>query len=183
MKVSELVTRLGLLQKDILGSSDQEIFSVASFHQVTSLRLTFCKSSDKLKGFSGKHCTFILPDERPNPILPDDNTYIFAKNPKLTFMKAINILYPDPVEPKITLGHNVWIHPSTVIGDEGLGYIRDEKGEWYHFPHLGGVRIEDNVRIHANSTVCRGTLDDTKIGEGTVIGSQVQVGHNVILGD
>lgn len=82
----------------------------------------------------------------------------------------------------VTIGDNVEIHSGAVIGTPGYGYSRDESGEMVHFPHVGGVVIEDDVMIGANTVVDRGSLGDTIIGRGSQIDNLVHVAHNVCIG-
>ncbi len=79
------------------------------------------------------------------------------------------------------LGNNVIIHPGVRIGQDGFGYSLGDSG-LKKFPHIGRVIIQDNVEIGSNTTIDRGSLNDTMIGEGTKIDNQVQIGHNVIIG-
>jgi UDP-3-O-[3-hydroxymyristoyl] glucosamine N-acyltransferase len=81
-----------------------------------------------------------------------------------------------------TIGNNVILHAGVVIGADGFGYVKDEKGEYIKFPQIGTVVIEDNVEIGANTCIDRGALGETRIGEGTKIDNLVQVGHNVNIG-
>ena len=76
------------------------------------------------------------------------------------------------------------IHPGVVIGTEGISFERDEKQELEWFPQLGGVIIEDDVEIGANSVITRGPLprSNTVIGEGTKVDTLVEVGHGVRIG-
>jgi len=89
--------------------------------------------------------------------------------------------------PRVTLyrntriGNRARIHSGAVIGSDGFGYVRGEKG-YEKFPQRGGVVIEDDVEIGANSTIDRGALDETWIGRGTKLDNLVHVGHNVRLG-
>lgn len=80
------------------------------------------------------------------------------------------------------IGRNVIIHAGTVVGADGFGYERNESGELERFPHLGGVIIEDNVEIGANTCIDRGTLGDTIIREGAKIDNLVHIAHNVVVG-
>ena len=79
------------------------------------------------------------------------------------------------------LGNNVVVHAGARIGSEGFGWlehgIKNRK-----IPQLGRVIIQDRVEIGANSTVDRGALGDTVIGEGTKIDNLVQIGHNCRIG-
>lgn len=83
----------------------------------------------------------------------------------------------------ITIGQNVIIHAGTVIGADGFGYQKNELGELEKFPHIGGVIIEDNVEIGANTCVDRGTLGNTHIKKGAKIDNLVHIAHNVIVGE
>ena len=91
------------------------------------------------------------------------------------------------LHPRITvyggmrIGHRVEIHAGTVIGADGFGYAHGE-GRYWKFPQLGIVELADDVEIGANSTIDRGSLDDTRIGEGVKLDNLVHVGHNVRIG-
>ncbi len=80
------------------------------------------------------------------------------------------------------IGKNVIVHSGAVIGATGFGYEREENGELLSFPHIGGVTIEDNVEIGANTCIDQGTLDDTIIGKGTKIDNLCHIAHNVVIG-
>lgn len=77
----------------------------------------------------------------------------------------------------------VTVQAGAVIGGDGFGYVPDERGRPSKAPQIGGVVIEDDVEIGANSTVDRGTLGDTRIGRGTKIDNLVQIGHNCDVGE
>ncbi|WP_119259220.1 UDP-3-O-(3-hydroxymyristoyl)glucosamine N-acyltransferase [Shinella zoogloeoides] len=80
------------------------------------------------------------------------------------------------------VGNNVIIHPGARIGQDGFGYAPGLKPGMIKIVQIGRVIIQDHVEIGANTTIDRGTMDDTVIGEGTKIDNQVQVGHNVRIG-
>ena len=80
------------------------------------------------------------------------------------------------------LGRDVTVHAGTVIGADGFGYQRNERGELEKFPHIGGVVIEDGVEIGANACIDRGTLGDTIVREGARIDNLVHIAHNVVVG-
>ena len=69
-----------------------------------------------------------------------------------------------------------------VIGGDGFGYLSDASGH-HRIPHAGICVIEDDVEIGSNSTVDRGSVDDTVIGRGTKLDNLVHVGHNVRIGE
>ncbi len=80
------------------------------------------------------------------------------------------------------LGARVVIHPGAVIGADGFGFARSDDGRSERIAQLGGVVLEDDVEVGANSTIDRGALDDTVIEAGVKIDNQVQIGHNVRIG-
>jgi UDP-3-O-[3-hydroxymyristoyl] glucosamine N-acyltransferase len=79
------------------------------------------------------------------------------------------------------LGNNVVVHPGARIGSEGFGWLDIGRSN-RKIPQLGRVVVQDRVEIGANSTIDRGALGDTVIGEGTKIDNLVQVGHNCRIG-
>nr|WP_316657194.1 UDP-3-O-(3-hydroxymyristoyl)glucosamine N-acyltransferase [uncultured Gellertiella sp.] len=79
------------------------------------------------------------------------------------------------------IGNHVIIHNGARIGQDGFGYAPGPRG-MLKIVQIGRVIIQDHVEIGANTTIDRGTMDDTVIGEGTKIDNQVQIGHNVRIG-
>ncbi|WP_058912346.1 UDP-3-O-(3-hydroxymyristoyl)glucosamine N-acyltransferase [Entomohabitans teleogrylli] len=82
----------------------------------------------------------------------------------------------------IQIGEHCLIQSGTVIGADGFGYAND-RGNWVKIPQLGRVIIGDRVEIGACTTIDRGALDDTLIGNGVIIDNQCQIAHNVVIGD
>ena len=74
------------------------------------------------------------------------------------------------------------IQSGAVIGGDGFGFAND-KGRWIKIPQTGGVRIGDDVEIGANTTIDRGALDDTVIGNGVKLDNQIQIAHNCVIGE
>ncbi|HEY4905852.1 MAG TPA: UDP-3-O-(3-hydroxymyristoyl)glucosamine N-acyltransferase [Candidatus Acidoferrum sp.] len=85
-------------------------------------------------------------------------------------------LYTD-----VRIGDRVEIHSGAVIGADGFGYAQGEGRHW-KFPQAGVVEIGDDVEIGANTTIDRGSLDDTEIGEGVKLDNLVHIGHNCKIG-
>jgi UDP-3-O-[3-hydroxymyristoyl] glucosamine N-acyltransferase len=79
------------------------------------------------------------------------------------------------------LGNRVEVHSGAVIGADGFGYAFGE-GKYWKFPQAGIVEIADDVEIGANSTIDRGSLDDTRIAQGVKLDNLVHVGHNCQIG-
>lgn len=80
------------------------------------------------------------------------------------------------------IGAHCLIQSGTVIGADGFGYAND-RGKWVKIPQLGRVVIGDYVEIGASTTIDRGALDDTIIGNNVIIDNQCQIAHNDIIGD
>jgi UDP-3-O-[3-hydroxymyristoyl] glucosamine N-acyltransferase len=83
---------------------------------------------------------------------------------------------------EVRLGNRVILHSGVVIGSDGFGYTQADDGSHIKIPQSGGVLIEDDVEIGANSTVDRATLGTTVIKKGTKIDNLVMVAHNVEIG-
>ncbi|AJJ63834.1 UDP-3-O-(3-hydroxymyristoyl)glucosamine N-acyltransferase [Yersinia aldovae] len=82
----------------------------------------------------------------------------------------------------VIIGKSCLIQSGTVIGADGFGYAND-RGNWIKIPQLGSVHIGDRVEIGACTTIDRGALDNTIIGNGVIIDNQCQIAHNVVIGD
>jgi UDP-3-O-[3-hydroxymyristoyl] glucosamine N-acyltransferase len=79
------------------------------------------------------------------------------------------------------IGDRVVIHPGCAIGQDGFGFVMGSRGHM-KIPQVGRVIIQDDVEIGAGTTVDRGAIHDTVVGEGTKIDNLVQIGHNVSIG-
>lgn len=82
----------------------------------------------------------------------------------------------------VKIGENCLIQSGAVIGSDGFGYAND-KGKWIKIAQLGSVKIGNEVEIGASTTIDRGALDHTIIGNGVIIDNQCQIAHNVNIGD
>jgi UDP-3-O-[3-hydroxymyristoyl] glucosamine N-acyltransferase len=86
------------------------------------------------------------------------------------------------IHPGATLGARTVVHSGARIGSDGFGYVfRD--GAHNKIPHVGRCIIGDDVEIGANSTIDRGSIDDTVVGNGTKIDNLVHIAHNVRIGE
>ena len=93
------------------------------------------------------------------------------------------ILYPHvTVLHDCTIGARVILHSGTVIGSDGFGYVQHQ-GQHHKIPQMGTVLIEDDVELGANVTVDRATFGQTIIKRGTKVDNQVQIAHNVQIGE
>ena len=91
-------------------------------------------------------------------------------------------LFPTvSVYPRARIGRRVMVHAGARIGSDGFGYVFNA-GAHQKIPHVGRCVIGDDVEIGANTTIDRGSVDDTVIGPGTKIDNLVHIGHNVRIG-
>lgn len=92
------------------------------------------------------------------------------------------------LDPRVTIYHHVKIGKrvrlasGVVIGSEGFGFA-NQKNVWHKVPQLGGVEIGDDVDIGANTSIDRGAIENTFIGNGVKLDNLIQVGHNVVIGE
>ncbi len=86
----------------------------------------------------------------------------------------------------VTVGARAIIHSGAVLGADGFGFAPDPslgRGAWGKIPQLGGVLVGDDVEIGANTTIDRGALENTQIGDGVKLDNQIMIAHNVRIGD
>ena len=81
------------------------------------------------------------------------------------------------------IGSHCKIHSGTIIGSDGFGFAPDKNGVYNAIPQIGNVIIEDNVDIGSASTIDRATLGSTIIRKGVKLDNQIQVAHNVEIGE
>jgi UDP-3-O-[3-hydroxymyristoyl] glucosamine N-acyltransferase len=81
-----------------------------------------------------------------------------------------------------TLGDYVTLENGAIVGSDGFGFSKNEKGEWEKIPQSGPVRVGNRVDVQANACIDRATVGATEIGDGTKIDNLVQVGHGSKVG-
>jgi len=92
-------------------------------------------------------------------------------------------LYPRVVVREgVRIGDRVIVHSGAVLGADGFGYAFDGRGH-RKIPQVGGLRIDDDVEIGANTTIDRATLGETVVRRGAKIDNLVQIGHNCDVGE
>lgn len=85
---------------------------------------------------------------------------------------------------QVEIGHHCLIQANTVIGSDGFGYAPvPGQYKWHKIPQLGSVIIGNHVEIGASTTIDRGALDNTEIRDGVILDNQIQIAHNVIVGE
>jgi UDP-3-O-[3-hydroxymyristoyl] glucosamine N-acyltransferase len=86
------------------------------------------------------------------------------------------------IRERVLLGHRVVVQDGAVIGSDGFGFAQRPDGTHHKIPQVGGVVIEDDVEIGANTAIDRPAVGETRIGAGTKIDNLVQVAHGVKIG-
>jgi UDP-3-O-[3-hydroxymyristoyl] glucosamine N-acyltransferase len=86
------------------------------------------------------------------------------------------------VRERVIIGNRVVVQDGAVIGSDGFGFAHRADGTHYKIPQGGGVTIEDDVEIGANTTIDRPAMGETRIGAGTKIDNLVQIAHGVTVG-
>jgi UDP-3-O-[3-hydroxymyristoyl] glucosamine N-acyltransferase len=81
------------------------------------------------------------------------------------------------------IGAHCYINSAAVIGADGFGFAPDENGAYHKVPQIGNVIIEDYVDIGAATTIDRATLGSTLIKKGVKLDNQIQIAHNVVIGE
>ncbi len=93
------------------------------------------------------------------------------------------VIYPNVVlRDGVVMGDRCIIQPGAVIGSDGFGFQLTASG-WMKVPQVGTVIIGDDVEIGANTSIDRGAIEDTVIGNGVKIDNLVQIAHNVRIGE
>ncbi|WP_448607281.1 UDP-3-O-(3-hydroxymyristoyl)glucosamine N-acyltransferase [Paenimyroides ceti] len=81
------------------------------------------------------------------------------------------------------IGKNCVIHSGTIVGSDGFGFAPSEDGSYIKVPQIGNVVIEDDVEIGACTTIDRATMGSTIIRKGVKLDNQIQIAHNVEIGE
>ncbi len=81
------------------------------------------------------------------------------------------------------LGDNVTLENGAIVGSDGFGFAKNEKGHWEKIPQSGPVRLGNRVDVQANATIDRATVGATEIGDGSKVDNLVQVGHGSRVGE
>lgn len=94
------------------------------------------------------------------------------------------IIYPGVrIYQDCIIGNRCIIHSNAVIGSDGFGFAPDEHGVYQKIAQLGNVVLGNDVEIGSNTTIDRGTMGSTKIGDGCKLDNLIQIAHNVQIGN
>lgn len=102
---------------------------------------------------------------------------------EVTISKGVYIGTGTRLVGKVHIAEGAVIRENSVIGADGLALERDGNGTAIMMPQFGGVILEENVQIGANTVIARGAIDDTVVRRGSKIDNQCFISHNVILGE
>ncbi len=199
MKAFDIVTFLVGYKNG--GDINIDIDGVSSISEMKRNSLIFCKEGYGYKLADVRNCLVILRKDDVST-LDDSNAYIIADNPRLIFIRLLKRFFTDDIavsdvfihpsvtmgvyvtiESKIWIGKNALIQSHVSIGSAGFGYERNENGKLEEFPQIGGVIIEDDVRIGAHVNIHRGALGDTILRKGCKIGPCCNVSHGTEIGE
>ena len=93
-----------------------------------------------------------------------------------------SLVYPNvTIYSNVSIGKNTRIHSGAVIGSDGFGLVKNNKNLWQKVPQVGGVIIGDDVEIGANTTIDRGSIDQTRIMDNVKVDNLVHIAHNVFI--
>jgi UDP-3-O-[3-hydroxymyristoyl] glucosamine N-acyltransferase len=81
------------------------------------------------------------------------------------------------------IGNNCVIHSGAIVGSDGFGFAPSSNGEFNKIPQTGNVILEDNVDVGAGTTIDRATLGSTILRKGVKLDNQIQIAHNVEIGE
>lgn len=87
------------------------------------------------------------------------------------------------IQSETVIGKNCIIHSGCVIGADGFGFSPDQDGHYHKVPQTGNVILEDFVEVGAGTTIDRATLGSTRIKVGVKLDNQIQIAHNVEIGE
>lgn len=150
-----------------------------TFIVVNTPRTTIAKVAERFflnKPTSGIHPSAIIDEEAVvDPTAHISAGCVIGK----ASIGAYTILMPNVVVyDDVTIGDNCLIQAGAIIGTDGLGCTRDEEGKLTKFPHIGGIRIGNNVEIGANCQIAKGTFSDTIIEDGCKMNGLCFIAHN-----
>ena len=148
-------------------------------------------------GFSGIHQTAVVDSQVPSSVSIGANAVVGANvilgENVLIYPGCVvgdkvrigegSVIYPNvTIYDRCIIGARAVIQSGAVIGSDGFGFAK-EGDQWVKIRQIGRVVIGNDVEIGANTSVDRGAIGDTVIGNGVKLDNQIQVAHNVIIGE
>ncbi|MCL4144158.1 UNVERIFIED_CONTAM: hypothetical protein GTU68_030765 [Idotea baltica] len=121
-----------------------------------------------------------------NNVIIDDSVKIYPNvfiGDNVVVGSGTKIFAGAKINSETIIGKKCIIHSNVVVGCDGFGFAPDENGEYIKIPQTGNVILEDNVDIGSGSTIDRATLGSTILRKGVKIDNQIQIAHNVEVGE
>ncbi|QLG47065.1 UDP-3-O-(3-hydroxymyristoyl)glucosamine N-acyltransferase [Costertonia aggregata] len=121
-----------------------------------------------------------------NNVVIGDNVKIYPNvyvGDNVTIADNVVVFAGSKIYSESVIGKNCVIHSGAIIGADGFGFTPNEKGEYDKVPQTGNVIIEDNVDVGAGTTIDRATLGSTILRRGVKLDNQIQIAHNVEIGE
>jgi UDP-3-O-[3-hydroxymyristoyl] glucosamine N-acyltransferase len=144
-----------------------------------SPRLDFARALNVLQQLIG----FVWSDAQPvvHPTARIGQNVVLGRGVRVGAHTVIhhNVVVGD----EVTIGERCVIKSGAVIGEDGFGFERDVEGKAIRLPHIGTVKVGNDVEIGSLTTVCRGTLGDTVLRDGCKVDDHVHIAHNVDVGE
>jgi UDP-3-O-[3-hydroxymyristoyl] glucosamine N-acyltransferase len=238
----------GILEGEVVGNPDAEVFKLAKIEEGTKGSLTFLSNPKYLNFIYSTEATITIVNRSFEPEQAITTTLIKVEDAYQSFSKLLeyynqvklmksgveqpsviseNVFYGDNLYlgsfcylgKNVVIGNNVKIYPNTFVGDnvsigdntilfagvriysetiiganctlhsgciigsDGFGFAPTEEGTFNKIPQIGNVIIEDNVDIGSCTTIDRATLGSTIIKKGVKLDNQIQIAHNVEIGE
>jgi len=177
--LGELAERFGCTVK---GDADVRLTHVASLQDADEEAIGFIANPKYLPLLESTRAGAVIlsPQHAQHSQIPA----LIARNPYATYARIgdnTRLVARVTVCADVSIGQRCILHPGVVVGSDGFGNAPDN-GSWVKIPQLGSVQVGDDVEIGANTTIDRGTLQDTVIEEGVRLDNLIQVAHNVRIG-
>lgn len=121
-----------------------------------------------------------------NNVRIGDNVKIYPNayiGDNVTIGNNVVIFAGAKIYSETVIGNNCVVHSGVVIGADGFGFTPNKNGEFSKVPQTGNVILEDNVDIGAGTTIDRATLGSTILRRGVKLDNQIQIAHNVEIGE
>ena len=203
----------GILDGEVFGNPDAEVYKLAKIEEGTTGSLTFLANTKYANYLYSTSATIVIVNKsyelenevKATLIKVDDAYSSFSK--LLEYYNQVKLMKSGIEQPSVisegvtygddlylgsfcyigknvSIGNNVKIYPNSFIGDNvTIGFAPLEDGSFSKIPQIGNVVIEDYVEIGSCSTIDRATLGTTYIRKGAKLDNQIQVAHNVEIGE
>ena len=157
-----------------------------SIRNIEELSFTFIRDEKYIGNLDAtkiKNVVILVPEHFKNKSLPKGFTYEYVSNVSYVFTMVHNKIHKDTVPLRNIIDSSCIIHPTALVGVEGIHYIRAPDDSMIQMKHIGNVVIKPDVSILAFATIQRGVFGATFLDTGVKIDSHVNIGHNSYIGE